>query len=254
MKYWYTYKITFADGKFYIGYRGSIKLPSEDFLIKYFSSSKQVKNKIQNGDLFAGAILKEYTDKATAYTDEQDMIFIEINNPNILNKFCYKDRKGWGLLTESGKQSISKTNKERWADPLYKDKMIATHKARWTDELKDRQSKRLTGKSRPEHSKMMSGRTGHHNGLGVKKKDGHGANVSAALTGVPKSEEHKQNLSLSAQVWAQAPEYKQKRSEINLMSAKKECQHCLKEVDVRNFGKYHGIKCKQYQSDDFSKK
>lgn len=257
MKHWYTYKITFNDGKFYIGYRGSVKMPADDFLIKYFSSSKEVKNKIQNSELFSGVILKEYADKETAYIDEQDMIFIEINNPNILNKFCYKDRKGYGLLTASAKKKIAESSKQRWNDPEYRSKIIESQKNRWTDELKERQVARLTGKKRPEHSIKMSGRKNPKISdatKGVSKPEGFGAKISAATKGVPKSEEHRRNMSISAQKRSQTPEYKQKRSEINLMSTKKECPHCLKEVDVRNFGRYHGIKCKQYQSDDFSKK
>ena len=107
MKTWYVYKITFSDNKFYIGYRGSVLSPDSDFLIKYFSSSKEVKNKIKNGDTFVGEIISIYTDKETAYNAEQDLIFKERSDYNLLNKFCYKDRKGYGILTESAKQKIS---------------------------------------------------------------------------------------------------------------------------------------------------
>jgi hypothetical protein len=255
MKHWYVYKIIFEDNKFYIGYRGTVKLPEQDFLITYFSSSKEVKNKIEQGILYSGQILSIYKDKEIAYNSEQELIFTEITNPNILNKFCYKDRKGWGLLTEAGKQSISDTNKKRWADPVYKEKMIATHKARWTDTLKEKQSVRLTGKSRPEHSKTMTGRKNPGASIALKgkaKPEGHGANVSAATKGIPKSKEHRLNMSLAAQ--DRTPEHRANMSAACKNTPKKECPYCSKILDVRNYGKYHGTKCKQYQSEDLSKK
>lgn len=102
-------------------------------------------------------------------------------------------------MTKAAKQKISQSSKDRWADPSYRARLVETHKNRWTAELREKQSKRLIGISRPEHSVKMTGRTGHHNGLGVKKRDGHGANVSAATKGVPKSDEHRKNLSIAAQ-------------------------------------------------------
>lgn len=92
---------------------------------------------------------------------------------------------------------MSDISTERWADPLYKEKMVAIHRARWTNELKEKQSIRLTGKLRPEHSKIMTGRTNTKISEALKgkpKPEGHGAKVSAATKGVPKSEIHKQHL------------------------------------------------------------
>jgi hypothetical protein len=254
MKNWYVYKITFEDNKFYIGYRGSKKLPEQDFLISYFSSSKEVKKKIQQNVNYIGEILSIYEDKEIAYNAEQDLIFTEISNPNILNKFCYKNRKGWGLLTESGKQSISDTNKKRWADIAYKEKMIKIHKDRWTDEMRQNQTERLTGKKRPDHSIMMTGRKNPKASIALRgkpKPKGHGANVSAATTGVSKSENHRKNLSIAAK--NRSEEHRRKLSESNIKSPKKECPHCSKLIDVRNYGKYHGSKCKTIQSSDLSK-
>jgi len=197
MKNWYVYKITFEDDKFYIGYRGSKKSPEQDFLISYFSSSKEVKKKIQEGIKYVGKILNIYNTKETAYNSEQDLIFAEISNPNILNKFCYKNRKGWGLLTESGKQTISQSTKERWTDPVFKEKMVAIHKARWTDDMRNKQSGRMIGQKRPEHSKIMTGRKNpkiSEATKGVPKPVGFGIKISEATKGVPKSEIHKQHL------------------------------------------------------------
>lgn len=198
MKHWYTYKITFVDDTFYIGYRGTVKLPEEDFLVLYFSSSKIVKQKIWDGCEYNGVILQTYDNQSDAYTSEQNLIFEEISNPKILNRFCYKDRKGFGLLTESARIEIARSSKERWADPLYKERLIKTHKSRWTDELKERQVLRLTGKKRPEHSAALTGRKNPAATITFKGKsrpDGFGAKVSAATKGVPKSEQHRKNLS-----------------------------------------------------------
>lgn len=97
-------------------------------------------------------------------------------------------------FTNDQLKRISESSKARWADPEYRDKVIESHKERWTEELRAEQSKRLTGIKRPEHSAKMKGRTGHHNSIGIKKRPGHGENVSRATKGVPKSEEHKQKL------------------------------------------------------------
>lgn len=194
-KHWYTYLIEFADGKFYIGYRGSTKLPDQDFLIRYFSSSKEVKLRIKSGQHHSGKILCIFNNKVDAYNYEQDLIFKEISNPNILNKVCYKGRKGFGILTEHGREEISKKSKERWDDPNFKSMMVEKHKDRWTDKMKADQSERLKGKKRPEHSKAMMGRPGHTKCKGVKKYDGFGNKVSKSTKGVPKSEKHKLALS-----------------------------------------------------------
>ena len=197
MKHWYVYKIVFSDNKFYIGYRGSKQLPEEDFLIKYFSSSKEVKRKIEHRTSYVGMILEVHPDKECAYNKEQELIYEEIDNPDILNKFCYKDRKGWGLLTESGKQSISLSSKKRWEDPEYRTRLAETHRNRWTDELRERQSTRLTGKLRPDHSVKMSGRKNPKLSAatkGVPKPVDFGKKISDALSGVPKSEDHRKKL------------------------------------------------------------
>lgn len=197
MKHWYVYKIVFSDNKFYIGYRGSRQLPEEDFLIRYFSSSKEVKRKIEHGISYVGEILEIHTDKEYTYNREQDLIYEEINNPDILNKFCYKDRKGWGLLTEGGRQSISLSSKKRWEDVEYRARVIESHQNRWTDELRERQSTRLTGKLRPDHSAKMAGRKNpgvSAASKGVPKPEGFGQKISDALSGVPKTVEHRKKL------------------------------------------------------------
>jgi hypothetical protein len=198
MKTWYVYKITFDDHHFYYGYRSTKLLPCEDFLIKYFSSSKIVKEKIKEC-AYHGSILKTFDNQIDAYNYEQNLIFDELSNPYMLNIRCYKERQGFGILSKMAKQKISETSKQRWSCPEYKERLSAIHKERWdsNDQRKIDQINRLKGKERPEHSKTMSGRTlseEQKQKLRKPKHPGHGARVSAALTGVPKTEDHKQKL------------------------------------------------------------
>lgn len=95
-------------------------------------------------------------------------------------------------------EKISKSSLDRWQDPLYREAVIASHKARWTPELKQKQSERLTGKFRPEHSEKMSGRTLSEETKQKLRKPkciGHRQNISKALKGKPKTDAHKKALS-----------------------------------------------------------
>ena len=187
IKKYYVYRRHFSDLTYYIGYRGTCKDVSGDFLVKYFSSSKVVAEKIKNST-FTGVILHENLEKDIAYNIEQELIFNHFNDPLCLNKACYYGREGFGMISEISKEKISKSSINRWKDPAYKAKLSETHKARWVSnpELKERQSTRLAGQKRPEHSAKLKGHPGHTKCKGVKKHPGHGALVSAALTGVPK--------------------------------------------------------------------
>jgi hypothetical protein len=197
MKSFYVYRLMFPDNTYYIGYRGSCQHPSEDLLVKYFTSSKIVKEKIKD-TIPVVEILNSSLSKVDAYTKEQKLISKYITDPDCLNQRCYYNRKGFGILSESAKEKIRKTSKERWADPAYKEKLSNIHKERWKNtDLKEKQSKRLTGVKRPDHSAKMKGRAMSEEQKEIRrkpKKSGHGANVSAATKGVPKSESHKQKL------------------------------------------------------------
>lgn len=196
IKKYYVYRIEFLDSTYYIGYRGTCKDVSEDFLVKYFSSSKVVAEKIKNSS-FSGVILHENLEKEMAYNTEQELISTHFNDPLCLNKACYYGRDGFGMLSDIAKEKISKDVINRWKDPEYKARLVEAHKTRWESnpQLKERQSARLTGQKRPEHSAKLKGHVGHTKSKGVKKHPGHGALVSAASKGKPKSTQHKLNLS-----------------------------------------------------------
>ena len=197
MKAWYVYKITFGDGAFYIGYRGTRKPALNDLLVKYFTSSKLVKQRIIDGDMPVGEILATFTDQQTASEYEQQMIYELFDDHNILNQSCYFGRSGFGLLNDDARKKISNRSKELWSDPTYRDKMVEKRKSSWTDERKLEQSNRLTGVKRPQHSDFMKSQPVNQAFVEYSKgerSDEHKQAISAALSGKPKSEEHKQNL------------------------------------------------------------
>lgn len=202
MKYWYVYQMVFSDGTFYIGYRGSTDIKS-DFLIKYTSSSKNVLSKIESGIRFTGTILSIFENQIEAYDFEQQLIYDNRFSSFILNEAFYKNRKGWGILNNESKKRISNQSKSMWSNNEFKHKMSKIHKNRWTDELKDKQSKRLKGVKRPEHASSMikywdSNDAEKHHFRNLIRTDNHCMNISKSLKNKPKSEKHKANMSLAA--------------------------------------------------------
>jgi hypothetical protein len=197
MKRYYVYKITFTDESYYIGYRGSSQAPEQDFLKKYFSSSKVVRSRIENSESYKGEILYRDMDQKAAYESEQKLIYENFNDKKILNRACYYGRDGFGIISESAKKILSKKTKDRWQDPEYRSRLSDSQSKAWSEERKKNQSERLTGKKRPEHAEKLRGRTlteEQKQKLRKPKHDGHGKKVSAAFKGKPKSEEHKQKL------------------------------------------------------------
>jgi len=193
-KQYYVYKISFSDLSYYIGYRGSCQDASADFLIKYFSSSKVVKQKITESS-FSGELLHTGLDQKTAYEMEQSLIHIHINDPMCLNKVCYFGRTGFGIMSDETKANISKEVTARWQNSEYKARVAETHRRRWAEsDLREKQIARLTGVKRPEHSAKLMGHPGCTTCKGVKKHEGFGALISAALSGKSKSDAHKEKL------------------------------------------------------------
>lgn len=200
-KVWYVYRIEFEDGTFYYGYRGTKKDPNDDFLIKYFSSSKRVTEKMKHVK-YSGEILLIFQEQEVAYNTEQTVIFENFSNPLILNRACYFGRKGFGILSDVVKANMGQRTKERWAaaraDPLYQEKMATRGEKRWTDKAKQEQVDRLTGVKRPKHSQKLKGRASSEKFLAFTnspRSDQHKENIAKALTGKAKSEHHKKNLS-----------------------------------------------------------
>lgn len=204
MKNWYTYLITFEDGFFYYGYRGTKKNPTDDFLINYFSSSKLVKEKIKT-EKYKGEILLTSINQQTVYDYEQKLISENIEHPKCLNQTCYFKREGFGVLSENVKTKLGKKSKERWSNPEYRQMMIDKQTAAWDDKRKKEYSNYMssqwTNERKKEHSKKLRGRQHTEEQLIKMRKpkhSGHGAKVSASTKNVPKSKSHKESLSIAA--------------------------------------------------------
>lgn len=89
----YVYKLTHkTTNQFYIGFRCANKLPPEQDILIYQSSSLTVKN--MGFDNFDASIVAVFFDKNSAYDFEQQLIYENIKDPNILNKsvFVYGKR------------------------------------------------------------------------------------------------------------------------------------------------------------------
>ena len=115
----YVYKITIKEtNQFYFGYRKANKcIPEEDFLIKYFSSSKIINEIIAtNGiDSITGEIVYTDTDHNATYWKEQSLIEQHYTNPLILNQHYQKTNKGFKMFLTTPEASA---------------KMVATRKLR----------------------------------------------------------------------------------------------------------------------------
>lgn len=99
-------------------------------------------------------------------------------------------------FTEEQKLKISESSRKRWQNPEYRKNTIKSQSLAWSEERKSNQSKRLTGSKKPAQSRTMKGRklySDHPFCIGI-KTDEHKLNISNALKGKPKSEEHKQKL------------------------------------------------------------
>jgi hypothetical protein len=78
-------------GEFYIGYRSAnISPSSEDFGITYKTSAPKIEETFNQ---FNWQIIAEFFDGDSAYDFEQLLIFENWNNPLLLNKSCFHNKK-----------------------------------------------------------------------------------------------------------------------------------------------------------------
>jgi hypothetical protein len=104
--------------QFYIGSRTSkhLKLPPEQDILKYKTSSKIVKPIFDEFDWF---IIAMFFDRNDAYAFEQELIYENWNNPLILNKSCHHNAVSHFIAPEHNprseevKKSISNKMKGR---------------------------------------------------------------------------------------------------------------------------------------------
>lgn len=119
------------------------------------------------------------------------------NNPSWANLIDENARDGapvghpGHVFTEEQRKRMSEKSSNRWADPAYRERIVAAHVRRWTPERKAAQGARLRGKKRPEHSAKLKGRKATDAFLQFvrsPRSEQHKAAISAALTG--RSSEH----------------------------------------------------------------
>jgi hypothetical protein len=115
----YVYKIIIKEtNQFYFGYRKANKLlPSEDFLKHYFSSSKHIRNLIeeQGIDSIQGEIIFESDDYKESYWKEQRLIEEYFGDPLLLNQHYQKTDKGFKMFypTKDSIRKMVETRKKR---------------------------------------------------------------------------------------------------------------------------------------------
>lgn len=108
----YVYRLQHKVTKqFYIGSRTNKlqKLPAEQDILLYKSSSKYVKDLgFENFDI---EIIAIFFDPKDAYKFEQELIFVDFKNPLILNKSCFHGKKQFNpsglIVTEETKKKLS---------------------------------------------------------------------------------------------------------------------------------------------------
>lgn len=186
----YVYKLTHSlSGHFYIGYRKANKLPSDQDIIVYKSSSKLVKS--MEFENFKWEIIAEFFNEDYAYDFEQQMIFESLENNLCLNMSCFTDGKRRfkrsGPLSEEHKQKI----KYRLHDPIINNKLKSMLGKRHTDVSKRKMSEKSKASRTPE----------------VLKK------ISEAQKGRKLSDDHKRKLSEAAKRQFEDPEQRKIASE-----------------------------------------
>jgi hypothetical protein len=100
-------------------------------------------------------------------------------------------------FTDEQIKKLSETSLERWTDEEFRKRISQSQKESWTEERKLEQKIRLTGIKRPDHAEKLRGRKLTQEQKAKMKKPKHenfGKLLSATISGVPKSEEHKQKL------------------------------------------------------------
>lgn len=88
---------------FYIGYREGNKVPSSQDLPLYKTSSKQVK---PNFDQYEWQILAEFFDSDDAYNFEQFLIYENWDNPLLINKSCYHNKRQFRKRMDGSNNSM----------------------------------------------------------------------------------------------------------------------------------------------------
>lgn len=154
--YWLTHKET---GQFYIGFRSANKIPAEQDLPIYRSSSNKVAE--LSFENFEWKIVAEFSDGLSAYEFEQALIYENIKNPLCLNKHYVLD----------GKRKFSTLGKTHSEETRNKLSIANKNKAPRSQEVRDKISESLA-KAKKGKESCMKGKT---------ISDEHKAKISAAI-------------------------------------------------------------------------
>lgn len=238
--YLVTNKIT---NEFYYGSRyRNIKLnrtPTEDFWIHYFTSSKNVKNLIDEygKDSFEVNILLVDPEYNVCYWFEQGLIKTHFEDSLCLNNAYQDMTDGFKIFSRAG--------------------------ITMSDKQKSKLSKKLKGIAKGPQSET------HKQNLRKPKPSGFGKQVSDYRTGKSWDYKHTDDTKELMSAW-QKDIPKEKccciycKNETSIMNLtkwhgvkcklhpdfvdriiiKKECIHCNRSIDVANYGQWHGDKCK----------
>jgi len=193
--YPYVYRIDHPSGEFYIGYRGTNKVPAEaDFGIRYKTSTKLLSYPFEE---YTRTILAEFylpTGATDAYDFEQALVYEHWGDPGLVNKRCHHNgktrfsRSGMKLSDETKqkmaeakrgkahsvetKQKISKAERGKIVSDETRAKMSMAKRGRkFSDESRQKMSDAHRGKvhSAESRAKMSATRRAK---VGENSKDG----------------------------------------------------------------------------------
>lgn len=182
----YVYKITIKEtNQFYFGYRKANKLaPKDDFLKKYFSSSKIIRSEItENGlDSIQGEILFESSDYKESYWYEQSLIEKHFGDPLLLNQHYQKTTKGFKMFSptaDSIKRMVdTRAKRGRQQSPEYIRIQQEKHNKRYLVTSPDGEEYEIFGLkahcdkfnlNHPAMSQVGQGKKPHHKGWRCKR-------------------------------------------------------------------------------------
>lgn len=154
-------------------------------------------------------------------------------------------------FTNEQLKKISASSKSRWEDLDYRLKTISMQLLSWTDERRVAQSNRLSGVLRPEHSKKMKvtmSSLDHKQRMSkyfseMERTKEHCKNISSALSGKPKTDEHKLKLGGPKLRCCRLSDMKE--TTVNMLNREPTPRICRlsdkKEMDIINFKKYQSF-------------
>jgi hypothetical protein len=242
----YVYRIDhILSNKFYIGSRSirDTKAPKDDLWIKYFTSSKIVKDLVNfNGkESFSTSIISIHNTYLESWTEEQTIISKNIGDINCLNQFFYDIEKRKKIFSNFGNKHTEE-QKKRWSEKRKGIPKTDEQKVKLSESTKGRPSHLRGKKLSPEHRAKISeaGKNRESVSDETRKKlsESHRTRdplvykeVGRKLKGRKFSEESRRKMSVS---------HKEKPAHNKgIPTTRLCCYTCRKEVDIRNYKRYH---------------